>query len=84
MFYREEHLLPVPLPHQQEQSMAYNALPADRLDQLIAEHRMLFIDVKPEGDGRDSKSNSAEAKLCADIIRRIRRMTACRWSAFLV
>ena len=41
---------------------------------------MLFIDVKPEGDGRDSKSNSAEAKLCADIIRRIRRMAANCWN----
>ena len=80
MFYRDEKMMPVPLPHQQEQTMSYNALPADRLDQLITEHRMLFIDVKPEGDGRDSKSNSAEAKLCADIIRRIRRMAANCWN----
>jgi len=75
MFYRDEHLEPVPLPHQKELRLEYNEPSEDELDDRLKSSRMLFFNVKKEnveGD-TDLKSNEAEARLCADIVVRLKR-----------
>lgn len=78
-FYREEALLPVPLPHQSAESVGYEVEPADSVDSALATQRMLFFDVMPADSGQDCKTNVAEARQCADIVCRIRRMAADAW-----
>ena len=80
MFYREEALLPVPLPHQSAASVGYEVAPADSVDESLATQRMLFFDVMPSDSGQDCKTNVAEARQCADIVCRIRRMAADTWN----
>lgn len=72
-FYREEHLLPVPLPHQTEESLDYNMPSQDGLDDMLKRHRMLFIDVRNDNVTPDAKSNGAEARKVADIVARLMR-----------
>lgn len=84
MFYREEELQPVPLPHQEEESLAYTESSADAVDDLLKQHRMLFFDVR-NSDADDAvldvKSNKKEASMCADLVMRVRRQLGDRWDA---
>ena len=80
MFYRDEDLRPVPLQHQKEQypygdpKKLLEAL-SKRVSQLIAKdsislllrERMLFVDIIPDDDLSDSKSNKAEATVCGKL-----------------
>ncbi|MBR1548733.1 MAG: AAA family ATPase, partial [Prevotella sp.] len=80
MFYANEQLECVPLPHQQEESLGY-ALPSeDRLDDMLKQHRVLFIPTAHEASsaerlGASDKVSEAEARMVADILRRIYRQT---------
>lgn len=73
MFYNEERLQPVPLPHQEENTLQY-ALgeTPDDIDRMLAEKRMIFI---PSAFCRrtnvSEKTNSHEARIVADLLRRI-------------
>ena len=95
MFYAEEQLSPVPLPHQQATAFDYTVVPADDTDRLLATRRMLFFDVQPEQvpgfrsmdsgfkfqDTGSDKSNLAEAVVVADLVVRIRRFYGDRFDA---
>lgn len=84
MFYKDENLLPVPLQHQKEkypygepeQIMPYlggsiSELVSEELLSLLLRKRILFLDVTPNGDLHDSKSNKAEATVCGRLINAI-------------
>lgn len=81
-FYHAERLLPVPLRHQLEQSLGYDAPSEDATDDLLKHHRLLFFAtaVSPRPDLSD-KVNAAEASLVADLLRRIRRFYGSRFEA---
>lgn len=72
-FYQREQLRPVPLPHQQETALGYATTVGDALGRLLSEHRMLFI----ANDGDEER----EATIVADVLLRIRRMTAADFDA---
>lgn len=77
-FYAEEQLVPVPLRHQQETELHRTGTgDRDRLDTLLRTHRMIFIKSplcrRPD---ISDKVNTAEAKIVADLLRRIRLMAA--------
>ena len=42
-FYASEQLLPVPLPHQEETALDYHQPSVDMLDDLLKQHRVLFL-----------------------------------------
>ena len=46
MFYRREKLEPVPCPHQLETELSYTLPSEDALDDLLKEHRMIFLPSK--------------------------------------
>ena len=73
-FYAEEHISPVPLPHQQETSLNYPSPALDSMDELLKAHRCLFF---ASADCRQpeisDKVNSYEARLVALLSQRIRR-----------
>ena len=73
-FYFREHLGCVPLPHQQATTIGYELPAQDAVDDLLKKHRLLFF---PSKDCRQpeisDKVNIAEARIVADIIRRIFR-----------
>ena len=71
-FYRREALQPVPLPHQQESSLGYGLPAADQLDELLKSRRLLFL----PNDGDEQQ----EARMTADLLRRIHRFTAPRFN----
>ena len=74
MFYEQERLEPVPLPHQTEMELPYHLPSEDALDDLLKRRRMVFIPSKPCQDGKLSgKSNIHEAQIVADVLRRIYR-----------
>ena len=73
-FYSREHLAPVPLPHQAATSLGYTLPDEDATDEMLKQHRLLFI---PSHDCRQpeisDKVNADEARIVADILRRIHR-----------
>lgn len=76
-FYFSEQLLPVPLRHQVATTIGYTATPHDDTDRLLMRHRLLFV-ASPlcrQPDISD-KVNAAEARIVADLLRRIHRFTA--------
>ncbi len=81
-FYFAEHLRPVPLAHQREQSLDYTLTAEDRTDQMLMKHRMLFI---ASGDCRrpdiSDKVNTDEARIVADVLKRTRRFYGDRFDA---
>lgn len=81
MFYRKEKLQPVPCPHQKELSLGYDIPSSDSLDDLLKQRRMIFIPVDAPMEGHGSKSNEAEAKVVADLLRRIHRFYGRRFDA---
>ena len=74
MFYRREKLEPVPCPHQLEEELSYTLPSADALDDLLKEHRMIFLPSQfcKEPNVSD-KINANEAKIVVDMLRRIHR-----------
>lgn len=80
-FYKEERLLPVPLPHQEETRLAYSEPSADDIDDALKIHRVLFFDVERDGIAGDVKSNTSEARAVADIIVRLRRQVGGAWDS---
>lgn len=81
-FYFAEHLLPVPLSHQEAAEIGYGGVASDATDNLIMHHRMLFI-ASPlcRRHDRSDKVNEAEAAIVADLLRRIYRFTADTFDA---
>ena len=86
MFYHEEHLEPVPLEHQRDTSLHYDLPSLDSLDDLLKQERVAFFDTgacKPHEPGEWHKSsdkvNPAEARLVADLLRRIYRFYGQRF-----
>lgn len=62
-------LLPVPIAHQTAATLGYDMTAEDSLDQLLKERRMLFLHSR----------HTDEARMVADILRRIRRFCADRF-----
>lgn len=81
MFYSKERLVPVPCRHQEETEIGYAAPSVDRLDDLLRRRRMMFLPVEAPQDGEGKKSNAAEARLVADLLRRIHRFYGERFDA---
>ena len=73
-FYFDEHLLSVPLPHQEAEKLDYDTPSEDAIDDLLKKHRMLFF---PSVDCRrpdiSDKVNTSEAYIVANLLRRIHR-----------
>jgi hypothetical protein len=74
MFYATQQLQPVPLPHQTEQHLNYTQPSEDALDDILKQRRVLFID----SSLLTLKSSllTPQARLVADLLRRIYRQTA--------
>ena len=77
MFYAEEQLQPVPCPHQEETALDYPQPSEDALDELLKQHRVLFFPSESSVSNHSlfssDKVNPAEAKMVADILRRLYR-----------
>ena len=93
-FYAAEHLQPVPLPHQEEAALCYEQPSEDALDDLLKQHRVLFFDSSISGHSGLSglselsgeptlsdKANPTEARMVADLLRRILRQYGPRFDA---
>ena len=61
LFYKQEQLQPVPLPHQLETELDYSEPSEDALDDKLKQHRVLFL---PADD---------EASFVTDLLRRLYR-----------
>ena len=80
MFYPNEQLEPVPLKHQTDTSLHYDLESNDAVDDLLKQHRLLFIHSEnPQQNGItedtnfSDKTNPAEARIVADLLYRIHR-----------
>ena len=82
MFYRREKLEPVPCPHQLESELSYTLPSEDALDDLLKEHRMIFLPSRfcKEPTVSD-KINANEAEIVVDMLRRIHRFYGDRFDA---
>jgi hypothetical protein len=86
-FYTKERLLAVPLPHQQERVLAYQLPAEDRIDEVLKEKRVVFFDsgvhgaYEASGTTGSDKVNICEARMVADLLRRIHRFYGKRFSA---
>lgn len=83
-FYADEQLRPVPLAHQQATSLGYDLPAQDALDNLLKEYRVLFFDSgmpTKTPEAQNDKVNRREARLVADLLRRIHRFYGNRFSA---
>ena len=58
MFYAEEHLQPVPLPHQEEEQLDYPQPSKDQVDDLLKQHRVIFFPSDPSISSISSFSSS--------------------------
>lgn len=73
-FYFREQLECVPLKHQTEENLSYNAPSEDAMDDFLKVHRMIFIPSKfCKKPAVSEKVNTDEAKIVSDIIRRLHR-----------
>ena len=73
-FYRREQLMPVPCEHQLDTSLHYDQPAEDALDVLLQRRRVLFLPSEPCRNLTTSdKVNTAEARIVADLLRRIYR-----------
>ena len=70
----------VPRDHQLETRLHYDVEPTDALDRLLMSRRMLFLPVISQASA-SVKSNPDEARLVADIVRRIQRFYGDRFDA---
>ena len=78
-FYRQEQIDVVPCPHQQAEELDYPLPAEDELDEVLKSRRVAFFPVR--GEGEDGRSNGAEARLVADLLRRVHRFYGDRFSA---
>ncbi len=80
MFYQKEQLEPVPCPHQLETELSYTLPSEDALDDMLKEHRMLFL---PSAFCKEpnvsDKINANEADIVVDMLRRIHRFYGDRF-----
>ena len=80
MFYQREQLEPVPCPHQLETELSYTLPSEDTLDDMLKEHRMLFL---PSAFCKEpnvsDKINANEADIVVDMLRRIHRFYGDRF-----
>ena len=65
-FYQQEHLQPVPLPHQKESGPLYLVTPEDDIDRRLIEQRVLFV----------PSTTDNEAELVAGLVGRIHHFVA--------
>jgi len=73
-FYSKERLEPVPCPHQLETSLQYSLPSQDALDDMLKQHRMIFIPSEfCKEPNISDKINANEASIVVDILRRIHR-----------
>ncbi|WP_028897002.1 DEAD/DEAH box helicase [Prevotella sp. HUN102] len=73
-FYFREQLECVPLKHQTEENLSYNAPSEDAMEDFLKAHRMIFIPSKfCKKPAVSEKVNTDEAKIVSDIIRRLHR-----------
>ena len=89
MFYHSERLEPVPLEHQLDTSLHYDLPSDDALDDLLKQHRVLFFDSDSQNahiahnthnpHTFSDKTNPAEARIVADLLRRICRFYGDRF-----
>ena len=80
MFYQREQLEPVPCPHQLETELHYTLASEDALDDMLKEHRMIFL---PSAFCKEpnvsDKINANEADIVVDMLRRIHRFYGDRF-----
>ena len=86
MFYQDERLEPVPLKHQLDTSLGYDLPSEDVIDDLLKQERVIFVDSGKFGmskmsreSGMSDKANPAEARIVADLLRRIYRFYGTRF-----
>ena len=92
MFYHSERLEPVPLEHQLDTSLHYDLPSDDALDDLLKQHRVLFFDsdshithnahsahIAHNPHPFSDKTSPAEARIVADLLRRICRFYGDRF-----
>ena len=80
MFYPNERLEPVPLAHQTDTSLHYDLPSEDAIDEVLKQRRVVFIDAGTHETFSD-KTNPAEARIVADLLRRIYRFYGDRFDA---
>ena len=82
MFYREEAIEPVPLPHQRETKLDYQPTAlSDGIDSVLRSHRLIFIPSKTcRKPAVSDKVNVDEARIVADLLLRIREMIGDRFN----
>ena len=81
MFYPQEQMECVPLPHQLQQTLPYTLPSADSTDDHLKRHRVIFIPSEADTSGSESdKVNASEARIVADLLRRIHRFYGARFS----
>ena len=83
-FYADEQLRAVPLPHQQQPALGYDLPAQDPTDELLKSRRMLFFDCDNSHEDMQplsDKVNRAEARMVADLLRRLHRFYGERFSA---
>ena len=83
-FYAAERLQPVPLPHQEEEGLGYEAPAEDALDELLKQRRVLYLDAR-EWDSCNAAigpdlTDRREAALVASLLVRIHRFYGSRFS----
>ena len=86
VFYFREQLEPVPCEHQLDMSLHYDLPSEDALDDLLKTRRMLFLDsaepitsTSKATEPVTDKVNPMEARLVADLLRRIHRFYGTRF-----
>ena len=82
MFYQREQLECVPCDHQLDTSLHYDQPPEDDLDRLLCQHRVLFLPSETcRSMAVSDKVNASEARIVADLLRRILRQYGSRFDA---
>lgn len=81
-FYFQEHLEPVPLPHQGE-TLPYRSMePKDNIDRVILQKRMVFIASEtPDDSTHSDKTNPNEARIVATLLKRIHQFAGPEFDA---
>ncbi len=82
MFYYKENLQPVPLEHQTQKQLEYSLKSIDNIDDALKTHRMIFIPSRFCREPNISdKVNAEEAKIVADVLRRLYRFYGNKFNA---
>ena len=82
LFYHDEQLEPVPLEHQLDTALDYDLPSQDETDEQLKQQRVLFFDSgQHDASGGSDKENPAEARIVADMLRRILRFYGSRFDA---